>query len=83
MPDDRHEKAAEEARRDLERLKDQGEVVGTSAMARAAKKARDHYSASDAPENDPAEIWGRRIARVLSAAFAMVLIWWLVNFLLN
>ena len=83
MSDDRHEKTAAEARRDLERLKDQSEVVGTSAMARAAKKARDHYGASDAPENDPAEIWGRRIARVLATVAVLFLIWWLVDFLLN
>jgi hypothetical protein len=52
-------------------------------MARAAKKARDHYSAADAPENDPAEIWGRRVARVLATVFMVFLVWWLVSYLLR
>jgi hypothetical protein len=83
MAEDRHAKVVEQAHRDLERLKDESEVVGSSAMARAAKKARDHYAATDAPENDPAEIWGRRVARVLATAFTIFLLWWLVSYLLR
>jgi hypothetical protein len=80
-PEDRHAKAAERARRDIERLQAEGEIVGTSAMVRAAKKAQEHFSATDAPQDDPAEIWGGRIARVLALGFTAFLIWWLVNFL--
>ncbi len=75
MPEDRHEKAAERARRDLRRVHDESEVVGTSAMARAAK----HFAAADAPANDPAEIWGRRIGRGLAALFVVFLLWYLVR----
>ena len=72
--EDRHEQVADEARRDLERLGSQGEVVGTSAMARAAKKAGDHLSGADAPENDPIEIWGTRIGRGLGVVFFIGLV---------
>jgi hypothetical protein len=82
MAEDRHAKAAEEARRDIERLSHQSEVVGTSGMVRAAKKAQAHFSGADAPQNDPAEIWGRRIGRGLAALFAAFLLWWLANYLL-
>ncbi len=79
MAEDRHAKAAEEARRELDRLKDQSDVLGASAMARAAKKAGAHLSAADAPEGDPAELWGRRIGRGLAVLFVAFLIWWLVR----
>ena len=61
--------AVEEARRDLDRLESQGEVVGTSAMVRAAKRAGDHLSGADAPDDDPIEIWGTRIGRGLGLVF--------------
>lgn len=76
--EDRHQRAADEARRDLERLREESELVGTSAMARAARKAVDHFAAADAPERDPAEVWGRRAGRGLAAIFVAFLIWWLV-----
>jgi hypothetical protein len=79
MAEDRHAKAAERAQRDLERLKGESEALGTSAMVRAAKKAQAHFGGGDAPENDPAELWGRRIGRGLSAVFLVFLIWWLVT----
>jgi len=72
-PVDRQEKIAEEARRDLERIGEQGEVVGTSAMARAARasleRAGNHLGAADAPADDPIEIWGTRIGRGLGVVF--------------
>lgn len=67
------------ALRDLQRLQNTSEVVGTSAFVRAANKARDHMSAADKAADDPVEIWATRIARVLAVcAFA-----YLVYFLLT
>ncbi len=80
--EDRHEQAVAEAHRDLERLGSQGEVFGTSAMARAAKRAGDHLGAADAPEDDPIEIWGTRIGRGLGVVFFIgLLIYMAVTYL--
>jgi hypothetical protein len=54
------------ALRDLERATEQGEVIGTSALKRAAENARDHFGAAEAHGDDWAELWGRRIGRGLS-----------------
>ena len=77
MAEDRHEKRAAEARRDLERLTRQGEVVGTSAFVRAARSAGAHLRAAEAPADDRIEVWGRRIGRGLGVVFAVFLVWWL------
>jgi hypothetical protein len=74
-----HEKTAAEARKDLERIGDQSEVIGTSSFARTANRARDHFGGADAPEDDPAELWGRRVGRGLSVIFVIFLVWWLVK----
>lgn len=72
---DRH--AREEARRrealdTLERLRHHEDGLG-SALAGAAKRAGDHFTAKDATSDaaasgaaDPMELWGRRIGRGLA-----------------
>jgi hypothetical protein len=61
----------QDAKAILDRVaRDQQGVLGSS-MARAS----DHFAAKDAPENDPAEIWGRRIGRALSLVGVIVLAW--------
>lgn len=77
-PVDRNAAAADEALRDLERLTSQGEVIGTSAMVRAARKAGDHLKGTDAPQHDPIEVWGTRIGRGLGAVFFVFLVVYLV-----
>ena len=77
-PRDRNEAASQEALRDLERLTSQGEVIGTSAMVRAAKKAGDHLKGSDAQQDDPIEVWGTRIGRGLGAVFFVFLVIYLL-----
>lgn len=73
------EAKSKQALRDLERLQNTSEVVGTSAFARAANKARDHMSATDKDADDPVEVWATRVARALAVlAFA-----YLVYFLLT
>jgi hypothetical protein len=85
-PEDRNEKVAQEARRDLERLGEQGEVIGTSSMARSAKasleRAGKHLGAADAPKHDPIEVWGTRIGRGLGVIFFIgLLIYMAVTYL--
>jgi len=68
----------EQALRDLERVNEQSEIVGTSQLKRSAERARDHFTAVDANADDGAEIWGRRIGRALSLVFFIGLIVYLV-----
>ncbi|MEO0637020.1 MAG: hypothetical protein AAFY73_10265 [Pseudomonadota bacterium] len=77
-----HEAEAAAARRDLERVNEQSEVLGSSSFARVATKARDHVMGADAPDQDDwAEVWGRRIGRSFGIVFAAYLVWWLLTFL--
>ncbi|MCB1482696.1 MAG: hypothetical protein KDJ55_12190 [Rhodobiaceae bacterium] len=72
----RHEKEEarrREALRDLERVGETAEVIGTSAFTRAAKGAFDHFSASDANAGDWTEVWGKRIARAMSLIILIAL----------
>ncbi len=70
-----HEKTAAEARKDLQRIGDQSEVIGTSSFARIANRARDHFTGADARQDDAVEIWGRRVGRGLAVIFVIVLVW--------
>lgn len=85
-PEDRHETQAKAARRDLERLAEQGEIIGTSSMARSAKasleRAGRHLGGADAPKDDPIELWGTRIGRALGVIFFIgLLIYMAVTYL--
>jgi hypothetical protein len=76
----RHERARaeREARESLDRVRDEGDVFGGSAVARAAERARRHFGAADAPPGDAVELWGRRIGRALALLFVLALIGYLV-----
>ena len=58
--------------------------VGTSALARAARRAGDHFAAADARKDaadDRIELWGRRIGRSLSlVAFVGLVIYLYVTY---
>lgn len=73
------ERASREARESLERIGGEGDVFGTSAVARAAERARRHFGGMDAPSGDAAELWGRRIGRALALIFVAFLVLWLVQ----
>lgn len=72
-----------EARAALERVRRDSEIVGSSSLARAGKRAADHFSGRDAVgaaeggSTDPVEVGGRRIGRALSVALGLGLAWWL------
>lgn len=74
------ERAEREARESLERVGNEGDLLGSSPIARATERAQRHFGAADAPQGDLAELWGRRIGRALALMFVIFLIVWLVNF---
>lgn len=78
-PDDTAREA--EARRTLDRVATDSEVVGHSTLARTAERARAHMVADDADADDRVEVWGRRTGRALSAIAFVMLAAWLITYL--
>lgn len=80
---DRHDHNAEErrARKALERVRRDSEVVGQSSFVRATERAREHLAGADADPSDPVEVWGRRVGRALSVIAFIGLAIWLIGFL--
>lgn len=72
-----------DAREALERVRRDSETIGTSSLARAARRVGGHFAAEDAAEAgltgppDAMEVWGRRIGRALSLIGVIVLTYWL------
>ena len=74
-PRQRDEEQRREALRTLDTLRE-SDTFATSALARTARRASDHFSARDAMKDamapdgsvDRIELWGRRIGRGLSLA---------------
>lgn len=73
------DKKQRDALRDLQRLNDTSETIGSSAFARAANKAVRHINASDKNADDQIEVWGTRIARILAILFVIYLIYTLLT----
>lgn len=64
------------AQRDLDRLANDGNLSASPQLRSSAKSVRDHFTAADSEQNDPAELWGTRIGRGLAAvAFVGLAIW--------
>lgn len=76
-----HDAREEEARKAIERVERESEIVGRSSFVRAAGKARDRLAAADAEGEDPVEIWGRRVGRILSVIAFIGLALWLFAYL--
>lgn len=80
----RHEDIAAERQREakaaLDRLDSQTETLGSSAFARMADKAKDHFTAENIDDHDDKiELWGTRIGRVAGLIFAIGLVIYLVR----
>ena len=77
----RDEERAKESKDALERVARDSETLGTSALARSAKRIGGHFAGADAVgadgAADPAELWGRRIGRALSLIGVLVLAYFL------
>jgi hypothetical protein len=80
----RREELEAERRAAAKRALDQaagGEVVGTSAFARATDRLISHFGAADRNKDDPAELWGARVGRGLGlAAFVALAIYLIVTY---
>jgi hypothetical protein len=70
MAQSSHERDETQRREALATLRTLGErdTFATSALARTAQRATDHFAAKDAGSEDRIELWGRRIGRALSLA---------------
>jgi hypothetical protein len=79
-PRERDEERRRDALRTLDGLREH-DTFATSALARTARRASDHFTAQDAMRDsvgadgsvDPLELWGRRIGRALSLAGVIAL----------
>lgn len=76
-----HDAREDEARKVIERVERDSEIVGRSSFVRAAGKARDHLTATEAEADDPVEVWGRRVGRILSVIAFIGLALWLLAYL--
>jgi hypothetical protein len=72
-----------QSREALDGVARDSETIGSSALARSARRVSDHFAAKDAlgvaegGGTDPAELWGRRIGRGLSLLGVIALTYWL------
>ncbi|MGN6550138.1 MAG: hypothetical protein ACTHJ3_09625 [Pararhizobium sp.] len=76
-PDDR----ARAARRELDRLKEEGGLFALSGLKARSRSLKGHFAAADADRDDRIEVWGTRIGRILGAIALVVLCFWLVGHL--
>ena len=78
MPDPRQRRTDEERRREADRILDrtsgESELLGTSSLARAARRLERHMAAGDADQSDRIEIWGTRVGRALAVVFVVALL---------
>jgi len=81
MADNLESERRAESRRILERVSQEAESGGHSAIDRAARRARDHVTAADVDRDDWVEYWGTRIGRILGRLLLVGLIAWLVIYL--
>ena len=68
-----------ESKRILSRVDIDSETVGSSSFARSAEKTRNHFLGKDGNQDDPIEVWGKRIGRVLSVIITISLLLYLYN----
>ncbi|VVS99833.1 hypothetical protein [Rhizobium sp. EC-SD404] len=74
MRDD--DKERRQAKRDLDRLGNEGGIFGSPAMRSKARSVRDHFAAGDADQNDPIEVAATRTGRILALlAFVLLALW--------
>ena len=76
------ENRRQQAREALDRVARESETLGSSALARSARRLGSPCAGEDAVGaadggTDPAELWGRRIGRALSLLGVLALTYWL------
>lgn len=68
---------AAKARRELEKLSQEGGLSGVPRLKDRAGSVRDHFAAADADQSDRIEVVGTRIARGLALVAFIALAAWL------
>ena len=69
-----HEEKRREALRAIDRVEAESETIGGSTLARMARRAQDHFGASDKSDRDEIEVLGTRIGRAAGLVFAIGLL---------
>ncbi len=64
----------QESRHILDRVARESDVLGASALVRAARDAGAAFVGSDEPHVDRVELWAKRIGRSLGVVFAIYLL---------
>lgn len=77
MKDD--EARERQARRDLDRMENEGGMFGSPAMHNKAKSVRDHFAARDADQDDRIEVAATRTGRILALVAFVALAFWLFS----
>jgi len=72
MSDDRNR---EESRRILDRVSRESDP-SQSLLARGADRMKDHMSAADADQNDPIDVVGTRIGRIIAVTALIAFVIW-------
>lgn len=67
------------SRQILDRVERESETIGTSGLARTADKTARDLSSGYQAEDDPIELWGKRIGRGLGAVVVVYLIYHLAT----
>ncbi|MEM9107194.1 MAG: hypothetical protein AAGC96_16200 [Pseudomonadota bacterium] len=77
----KHDEKSRQAKRDLDRVDTEGDLVNTPRLKGKSKSVKGHFMANDVDQSDRIEVWGSRIGRILSVIAVFFLIIWLVDFL--
>ena len=75
----KNDETVRRAKRQLDRLGEEGGMSATPVMKAATNSVRDHFTARDADRNDKVEVWGTRIARGLALLALIGLVFWLIG----
>lgn len=73
-----HDETSRKARKELEKLSDQGNLSASPRLKQSTDGLRRHFSASDADQTDSSEVWGTRIGRGLAAVAFVGLVLYLI-----
>ncbi|MCY6383203.1 hypothetical protein [Hoeflea prorocentri] len=76
-----HDDQSRKALQDLEKLKDEGNLLHAPKLKTKSKTVTGHFMAKDVDPSDKIEVWGTRIGRILSLIALVALVIWLANFL--
>lgn len=72
---DRRKADEAESQRIIRRV---GQETEATMAARMKRRARDHLTAADAPEDDWVEVWGTRIGRIAGLIVFALLVGWIL-----